>query len=186
MEKITVFHDVGGIADLCVIECKRFDDKRGYLYEAYNDEEFIKNGLTAKFVQDNEVYSRRGVLRGFGVNIAVPQTKLIRVLSGKIFDVVIDLRPNSRTFMKSFGIELSAKNRKQLYIPERFGHAYLALEDSEILFKITSHFIPSDEIGFLWNSKAFKVDWPFTEDEMIFSDKDSSNPEFDIAMVIRK
>lgn len=184
MGKLSVLHNVNGIQGLCVIECKRFEDRRGYLYESYNDEEFIENGLVAKFVQDNEAFSRRGVLRGFGVNTKVPQAKLVRVIRGKIFDVSVDLRPNSETFMKCFCVELSSENKKQLYIPEGFGHAYLALEDSEVLFKVTSHFIPGDEIGFAWNSKSFDVEWPLSIDEMIFSDKDRDNPEFDIAMVV--
>lgn len=184
MDKLTVLYDVGGINGLCIIECRCFEDRREHLYETYNRQEFIKKGLVAKFVQDNEAYSRKGVLRGFGVNAKVPQVKLIRVLSGKIFDVVIDLRPNSKTFMNSFCITLSASNRKQLYIPEGFGHAYLTLEDSKVLFKVTAHFVPGDEIGFSWNSKAFNVNWPLSADEMIFSDKDRENPEFDIAMVI--
>ena len=100
---------------------------------------------------------------------------MIRVLSGKIFDVVIDLRPNSKTFMNSFSINLSASNKKQLYIPEGFGHAYLALEDSKVLFKVTAHFVPGDEIGFSWNSKAFNVNWPLSANEIIFSDKQSIN-----------
>ena len=95
MDKLTVLYDVGGINGLCIIECRCFEDRRENLYETYNRQELIKKGLVAKFVQDNEAYSRKGVLRGFGVNTNVPQAKLIRVLSGKIFDVVIDLRPNS-------------------------------------------------------------------------------------------
>lgn len=184
MRKLNISHDVNGIEGLCVIECKHFEDRRGYLCETYNDEEFIENGLTAKFVQDNEAYSRKGVLRGFGVNMKVPQSKLVRVISGKIFDVSVDLRPDSKTFMKCFCIELSSDNKKQLYIPEKFGHAYLALEDSEVFFKVTSHFIPGDEVGFAWNSKFFDVKWPMSVNKMIFSDKDRDNPEFDIAMVM--
>lgn len=184
MRKLAVFHNVDGIEDLCVIECRLFHDVRGYLYEAYNEAAFVEEGLFAHFVQDNEVYSKKGVLRGFGINTKVPQAKLIRAIRGKIYDVVIDLRLNSETFMKSFCIELSAENRKQLYIPEGFGHAYLALEDSEILFKVSSHFIPNNEIGFFWKSKAFNITWPLPEEEMIFSDKDRKNPEFDVNMVV--
>lgn len=100
--------------------------------------------------------------------------------------MVIDLRADSKTFMKSFCVELSAKNGKQLYIPEGFAHAYLALEDSVIFFKVTSHFILGDEIGFSWNSKFFNIHWLMTENEMIFSDRDRLNPEFDITMVVKK
>ena len=118
------------------------------------------------------------------MNTKIPQAKLVRVISGKIYDVTIDLRPESMTFMKCFCIELSSENKKQLYIPEGFGHAYLALEDSEVLFKVSSHFIPGDEVGFAWNSKVFDVKWPIPMEEMIFSDKDRDNPEFNIAMVV--
>lgn len=184
MGKINVLRDISGIKGLCIIEFPVFTDRRGYLYEAYNDEDFFKSGLNAKFVQDNQAFSKKGVLRGFGVNTKVPQAKLIRVLSGKIFDVVIDLRPDSETFMKWFSTELSDITRKQLYIPQGFGHAYLALEDSEVLFKVTSHYIPGDEVGFAWNSKIFGIAWPLNEEDMIFSDKDRANPEFSKSMVV--
>lgn len=126
MKKLTFFHNVGGINDLSIVQRKENNDGWEEVCETYNEEKFVKNGLSAKFVQDNEVYSGKGVLRGFGINTKVLQTKLIRVLNGKIYDVVIDLRADSKTFMKSFCVELSAKNGKQLYIPEGFAHAYLA------------------------------------------------------------
>ena len=186
MKKLTFFHNVGGINDLSIVQRKENNDGWEEVCETYNEEKFVKNGLSAKFVQDNEVYSGKGVLRGFGINTKVLQTKLIRVLNGKIYDVVIDLRADSKTFMKSFCVELSAKNGKQLYIPEGFAHAYLALEDIVIFFKVTSHFILGDEIGFSWNSKFFNIHWMMTENEMIFSDRDRLNPEFDITMVVKK
>ena len=186
MKKLTFFHNVGGINDLSIVQREENNDGWEEICETYNEEKFVKNGLSAKFVQDNEVYSGKGVLRGFGINTKVLQTKLIRVLNGKIYDVVIDLRADSKTFMKSFCVELSAKNGKQLYIPEGFDHAYLALEDSVIFFKVTSHFILGDEIGFSWNSNFFNIHWPMTENEMIFSDRDRLNPEFDITMVVKK
>ena len=130
MKKLTFFHNVGGINDLSIVQREENNDGWEEVCETYNEEKFVKNGLSAKFVQDNEVYSGKGVLRGFGINTKVLQTKLIRVLNGKIYDVVIDLRADSKTFMKSFCVELSAKNGKQLYIPEGFAHAYLALEDA--------------------------------------------------------
>ena len=103
---------------MSIVQREENNDGWEEVCETYNEEKFVKNGLSAKFVQDNEVYSGKGVLRGFGINTKVLQTKLIRVLNGKIYDVVIDLRADSKTFMKSFCVELSAKNGKQLYIPE--------------------------------------------------------------------
>ena len=118
MGKIIVQRDVFGIQGLCVIEPKMFEDNRGYLFEAYNESDFFEAGLDFHFVQDNEVHSKKGVLRGCHVNRKHPQGKLVRVLSGIIFDVVIDLRKGSSTFKKWCGIKLSSKNKKQLYIPE--------------------------------------------------------------------
>lgn len=147
------------IDGLFVIEPTIFSDNRGDLFEAYNDEVFASHNLELKFVQDNEVNSKKGVLRGMHVNIKHPQGKLIRVLDGEILDVVIDLRKESLTYMSCYSILLSSVNKKQLYIPEGMGHGYLTLQDSRILFKTTTHYIPGDELGFAWNSKAVTVDW---------------------------
>ena len=147
------------IDGLFIIEPTIFLDNRGDLFEAYNDEVFASHNLDLKFVQDNEVNSKKGVLRGMHVNIKHPQGKLIRVLDGEILDVVIDLRKESLTYMSCYSIVLSNVNKKQLYIPEGMGHGYLALQNSRILFKTTTHYIPGDELGFAWNSKAITVDW---------------------------
>lgn len=175
MSKISVIRDVNGINGLCVVEPKVFSDNRGFLMESYNEKEFAEEGLTAKFVQDNEAFSRKGVLRGFHVNSNHPQGKLIRVLDGAIFDVAVDLRVTSMTYKKWFGIKLSAENRKQLYIPEGFGHGYLALTDARILFKVTTHWIAGDEIGFAWNSEEFNIDWPIKKPIQNESDRNSPN-----------
>ena len=148
------------IDGLFVIEPTVFKDDRGQFIESYNYEEFSKHGLNYVFVQDNEVFSKKDVLRGMHVNIKHPQGKLIRVLSGEILDVVIDLRKVSKTYMSVYSIKLSSKNKKQLYIPEGLAHGYLALEDSEILFKTTTHYIAGDELGFSWKSKLFDNLWP--------------------------
>ena len=147
------------IDGLCIIEPTIFSDNRGSLFESYNDEIFASHSLNQKFVQDNESVSNKGVLRGMHVNIKHPQGKLVRVLDGEIFDVVIDLRRDSSTYMSCFSIYLSDENKKQLYIPEGMGHGYLALTNARILFKTTTHYIPCDELGFAWNSKAIDVDW---------------------------
>lgn len=160
MSKLYIQKDVDGIKDLCVVEPFFFQNPEGYLTETYNYKEFFKEGLKQIFVQDNEVWSRQGVIRGMHVNVKHPQGKLIRVISGKIFDVVVDLRMESPTYKKWFGIELSKNNKKQLYIPERMGHGYLALMDSVVLFKVTTHYIPNDEIAFSWKSKEMGIQWP--------------------------
>lgn len=176
MSKISVLRDVDNIKGLCVIEPRVFSDNRGYLMESYNEKDFSEEGLTAKFVQDNEVFSRRGVLRGFHVNRNHPQGKLIRVLDGEIFDVAIDLRFNSPTYKKWYGVNLSDENKKQLYIPEGFGHGYLALTDARILFKVTAHWGAGDEISFAWNSEDFNIDWPIKNP--IQNESDKSSPDF--------
>lgn len=176
MGKIEVTRNIGGIEGLHIIEPKVFQDNRGCLMEAYNESDFIEEGLTYKFVQDNEAVSKKGVLRGFHVNQNHPQAKLIRVISGEIYDVVIDLRKDSKTFKQWVGVALSADNKKQLYIPEGFGHAYQAVEDSVVCFKVTTHWIAGDEVGFAWNSKEFNVDWPIKNP--IQNDGDRTSPDF--------
>ena len=147
------------IDGLVVVETIIFFDDRGALFEAYNAEVFASYGMDLKFVQDNESSSKKGVLRGMHVNIKHPQGKLVRVLDGEILDVVIDLRKESSTYMSCFSIYLSNENKKQLYIPEGMGHGYLAVKDSRVLFKTTTHYIAEDELDFSWNSKAVKVKW---------------------------
>lgn len=163
------------IDGLFVIEPTIFSDNRGDLFEAYNDDVFSSHGLNLKFVQDNEVSSKKNVLRGMHVNVKHPQGKLVRVLDGKILDVVIDLRKESPTYMSCYSIVLSNDNKKQLYIPEGMGHGYLALQDSRVLFKTTTHYIPGDELGFAWNSKAVTVDWGAKEP--IQNDRDKSSKD---------
>ena len=134
MAEFKIERDVNGIKGLCVIETIPYEDARGYFAETYNETVFSSFGLDAKFVQDNEVHNKKGVLRGFHVNRRHPQSKLIRVVHGEIFDVVIDLRKNSLTYKKVFSILLSEYNKKQLYIPEGFAHAYLSISDSDVVF----------------------------------------------------
>ena len=163
------------IDGLFVIEPTIFLDNRGDFFEAYNEEVFVNYGVKYKFVQDNESSSKQGVLRGMHVNIEHPQGKLIRVLDGEVLDVVIDLRKSSSTYMTCFSIYLSDANKKQLYIPEGMGHGYLALKDSRVLFKTTTHYISGDELGFAWNSKAITVDWGVTSPIQNEKDKESKD-----------
>ncbi len=180
MGKISVYHDVAGIEGLCVIEPKIFEDNRGFLMESYNEQEFYNEGLDFHFIQDNQAHSHKGVLRGFHVNKNYPQGKLVRAISGVIFDVVVDLRRNSKTYRRWFGIELSVTNRNQLYIPEGMGHGYLALTEADVLFKVTTHFDPWDEVGFAWDSKELKITWPDLNMDYLLNDKDKSNPDLSL------
>lgn len=163
------------ISGLLLIEPSVFSDIRGYLFEAYNDEVFAAHGLNMNFVQDNECFNKKNVLRGMHVNTKHPQGKLIRVLEGEILDVVIDLRKNSLTYMNCFSVLLSSNNHKQLYIPEGMGHGYISTKDSRVLFKTTTHYIPGDELGFAWNSKAINVDWGV--EHPILNERDKNNKD---------
>lgn len=183
MEQFKIEQDVNGIKGLCVIEIIPYKDIRGYFSETYNETVFRSFGLDARFIQDNEVQNKKGVLRGFHVNRRHPQSKLIRVTNGEIFDVVIDLRKNSLTYKKVFSILLSEHNRKQLYIPEGFAHAYLSITDSHVVFKVTTHYVPDDEVGFSWKSDEFNINWPVLDVDYILNEKDMVNDKFSDEMI---
>lgn len=154
-------------------------EQNGFAFlERYNYQEYKENNLDYKFVQENEVVSKKNVIRGMHININHPQGKLIYVLEGAILDVVIDLRKQSNTYLNYFSVVLSQENKDQLYIPEGLGHGYLALTDSKIVFKTTTHYIPNDEIGFAWNSKTLKDIWPI--DNPILNKKDAENKDLNM------
>lgn len=176
MGKVHIMRDFGGLKGLCLIEPMVFEDNRGFLKEVYNKRDLTEEGINTEFVQDNEAYNKAGVLRGFHVNLVHPQAKFIHVLSGEIYDVAIDLRKDSLTYKKWIGVKLSGTNHKSLYIPEGFGHGYLALTDAYIHFKVTTYWVSGDEIGFAWNSKEFNIDWP--NDNPIQNDNDKNSPDF--------
>lgn len=161
-----------------IIEPKTFFDEQGYFCETYNSRIFQANGLNLRFVQDNEVFSKKDVLRGMHVNIKHPQGKLVRVLYGTILDVLIDLRKISKTYMRCLEIELSKENKKELYIPEGIGHGYLAITETLVQFKTTTHYIPGDEIGFAWNSKAIDINWPIKIP--ILNERDNNNEDLEV------
>ena len=150
MGKITVTPcDIEG---LYVIEPTVFKDERGYFVETYNQNDMKEAGLDMVFVQDNQSMSTRGVLRGLHFQKQFPQGKLVRVVRGKVFDVAVDLRSDSKTYGKWFGVELSAENMKQFYIPEGFAHGFLVLSDeAEFCYKCTDFYHPGDEDGLAWN-----------------------------------
>ncbi len=174
MGKIKVEKNAGGIEGLMIIEPTVFGDSRGYFMETYNKNDLAEAGLTKEFVQDNQSASVYGVLRGLHRQINYPQGKLVRVISGKVWDVAVDLREGSKTYKKWFGIELSADNKKQFYIPEGFAHGFLVLSDyAEFCYKVTDFFHPNDEDGIAWNDSSLKIDWPIPNGmEIILSEKD--------------
>jgi len=167
------------IEGLYVIEPKCFGDNRGYFMETYNYEDFKNAGLSQVFVQDNQSLSQKGVLRGLHYQIKHPQGKLVRVLKGEVFDVVVDIRPGSKTFGKWHGEYLSEENKRQFYVPEGFAHGFLVLsEEAEFAYKCTEFYHPEDEGGIIWNDKDLNIDWPIKDMEIIISEKDLRQKNF--------
>ena len=162
------------IEGLYVIEPTVFPDERGYFVETYNQNDFREAGLDMVFVQDNQSMSVRGVLRGLHFQKQYPQGKLVRALRGAVYDVAVDLRANSPTFGKWFGVELTAENKKQFYIPEGFAHGFLVLSDeAEFAYKCTDFYHPGDEGGVAWDDPELGIAWPLAKVmELIISDKD--------------
>ena len=174
MFKFTETH----IKDVYVIEPEVHGDARGYFMETYKESEFFAAGLKYRFVQDNQSASKKGVLRGIHYQINFPQTKLVRVLSGEVFDVAVDLRKGSETYGKWVGEILSAENKKMLLIPKGFGHGFSVLSDfAEFSYKVDDFYHPEDEGGIIWNDPDINIAWP-TTDGVILSEKDKRNPLF--------
>jgi dTDP-4-dehydrorhamnose 3,5-epimerase len=162
-----------------IIEPTIFGDDRGYFMETYNYSDFKNFGIDANFVQDNQSKSKKGVLRGLHFQKKYPQGKLVRVISGEVFDVAVDLRKNSKTYCKWFGVILSVENKKQLYVPKGFAHGYLVLsETAEFVYKCDEFYHPEDEGGLIWNDKTINIQWPDIN-EIILSEKDKKNPSFE-------
>jgi len=164
---------------LCIIEPVVFEDSRGYFYESYNEKAFNAAGIEIKFVQDNQARSSYGVIRG--LHYQVPphtQTKLVRALSGTILDVVLDLRKYSSTYGRTFSIELSAENKKQLLIPKGFAHGYSVLSESaEVFYKCDAFYHKDAEEGVLFNDPALGIDWKIPAGKVIISEKDLRYPD---------
>lgn len=161
---------------LYIIEPQIHEDVRGYFIETYNKKDMEDAGLDMDFVQDNQSVSIKGVLRGLHFQKKYPQGKLMRVISGKIFDVAVDVRPESNTFGQWYGIELSAENYKQFYIPGGFAHGFYVLSDeATISYKVTEHWHPNDEIGIPWDDPTIAVNWPIPDGEPpIIAEKDKN------------
>jgi dTDP-4-dehydrorhamnose 3,5-epimerase len=157
-----------------VFEPTVFGDDRGFFYESFNARQFSQlSGHSGAFVQDNHSRSAKNVLRGLHYQIRHPQGKLIRVVSGAVFDVVVDIRRSSPFFGRWIGVELSADNRRQLWVPAGFAHGFLVTSDSaECLYKTTDYWSPEHERSILWNDPALAIDWPLAGEPML-SGKDS-------------
>lgn len=166
MGQITVDKNVAGIEGLCVITPAIHGDSRGYFMETYNQNDMKDADLNIVFVQDNQSMSAKGVLRGMHLQKEHPQGKLVRVIKGEVFDVAVDLRKDSSTFGKWYGIRISEENKKQFYIPEGFAHGFLVLSDvAEFCYKVTDFYHPGDEVGFAWNDPEIGIEWPKLEGE---------------------
>ena len=164
MGQIAVEKNVNGIAGLCVITPAIHGDSRGYFSETYNQRDMAEAGLDYIFVQDNQSASARGVLRGLHYQKQFPQTKLVRVIRGEVFDVVVDLRKDSPTFGKHYGLLLSEENRKQFLIPKGFAHGFLVLSEiAEFCYKCDDFYHPNDEGGLAWNDPEIGIAWPKLE-----------------------
>ncbi|MFT2327197.1 dTDP-4-dehydrorhamnose 3,5-epimerase [Escherichia coli] len=165
------------IPDVLIFEPKVFGDERGFFFESFNQKVFEKAvGRKVNFVQDNHSRSVKGVLRGLHFQIKpYSQAKLVRCVKGEVYDVAVDIRPESSTYCKWVGIFLSAQNKKQLWIPEGFAHGFVVVSDeAEFLYKTTNYYMPSAEGCIRWDDPALNIDWPMKTNELILSDKDKN------------
>ena len=161
MGQIKVDYNVGGIEGLCVIESTVHGDSRGYFMETFSQKDMYEAGLYISFVQDNQSMSTKGVLRGLHFQKNFPQTKLVRVIKGTVFDVAVDLRRTSPTYGKYHGVCLTEDNRKQYLIPRGFAHGFLVLTDTaEFCYKCDDFYHPNDEGGLAWNDPEIGIEWP--------------------------
>lgn len=168
------------IEGVFIIEPTAFGDSRGYFMETYQKNDFLENGISVDFVQDNQSMSTKGVLRGLHYQINYPQSKLVRCIKGEVFDVAVDLREGSETYGKWVGAILSAENRKQFFIPKGFAHGFLVLSDeAEFVYKVDDFYHPNDEGGIMWNDPEIAINWPIPKDmQIILSEKDTKHPPF--------
>lgn len=173
---MNVIHTV--IPDLLILEPKVFGDDRGFFLESFNEKVMRSIGIDAHFVQDNHSRSTRNVLRGLHYQLAQPQGKLVRAVSGRVFDVAVDLRRGSATFGKWAGVELSAENKRIFWIPPCFAHGFLVLSDTaDFVYKATDYYGPQSERSILWNDPEIGIEWPL-DGEPILSSKDASGVPF--------
>jgi dTDP-4-dehydrorhamnose 3,5-epimerase len=164
------------IADVLLIEPKVFGDERGFFYESFNQRDFAKaTGLNLPFVQDNHSKSGQGVLRGLHYQVQNPQGKLVRVVAGEVFDVAVDIRPDSPTFGKWVGEVLSADNKRQLWVPPGLAHGFVVLSEyAEFLYKTTDYYAPEFERCIAWNDPTLGIQWPTMSSAPRLSAKDAA------------
>ncbi len=169
------------IDDLIVFEPQVWGDQRGYFFESYNKNTLSEKGIDIDWIQDNEAYSERGVLRGLHYQKApYGQTKLVRVAHGEVLDVVVDIRKQSKTYGKSFSIILSGTNKKQLLVPKGFAHGYVVLSQTALfLYKVDSPYNAAQEEGIQYNDSTLDINWILRDDEIRLSEKDKLNPSFE-------
>lgn len=172
------------IPDVLIIEPKIFGDERGFFFESFNKKQFkAVTGIEKEFVQDNHSRSSKGVLRGLHYQIKQPQGKLVRVVSGEVFDVAVDLRKSSATFGLWTGVNLSADNKRQLWVPEGFAHGFVVLSDAaEFLYKTTDYYAPEYERCIHWNDAELGIDWQYPGEPQV-SAKDAKGVAFKEAEV---
>jgi dTDP-4-dehydrorhamnose 3,5-epimerase len=171
-----------GFDGLFILKPSVFKDERGYFFESYNEQKFkASTNLDIAFIQDNESYSTKGVLRGFHLQLPpYAQSKLVKTSFGSVLDVVVDLRKNSNTFGQAFSIELNDKNNFQLFVPKGFAHAFLALSDQVIFsYKVDAYYHKNAELGINYRDPGIGFKWPMKENELILSEKDMRLPNLD-------
>ncbi len=168
------------IEGLLIIEPRIFKDDRGYFYESYSKQKFEDAGIHADFIQDNQSFSQKGILRGLhGQANPHAQGKLVRVIQGRVLDIAVDIRKDSATYGKHFTAELSGDNHKQLWIPPGFLHGFVTLENDTIFtYKVTNYYNKESEIGVIWNDPALAIGWGVNETEVLLSPKDELLPSF--------
>ena len=166
------------IEGVIAVDVKTYGDARGFFIETYKKPDFVKGGIDVDFVQDNLSVSVKWVLRGLHYQIKHPQSKLVRVIKGEVFDVAVDLREGSATYGKWEGVILSSENHRQFFIPKGFAHGFLVLSDTaEFCYKCDDIYYPNDEGGIVWNDPDIGIDWQIPDDmEILLSDKDRKNP----------
>lgn len=174
------------IEGVIIVDVRSYGDERGYFMETYKKSDFAAGGVDVEFVQDNQSASTKGVLRGLHFQIEHPQSKLVRVVAGTVFDVAVDLREDSSTYGKWEGVVLSAENKRQFFVPRGFAHGFLVLSDTaEFCYKCDDVYHPNDEGGFMWNDPALDIEWPalegddaFDPTKVIVSERDKEHPAF--------
>jgi len=163
------------LPEVLLIEPRVFPDQRGYFFELYQAERYAELGVPGRFVQDNLSFSRQGVVRGLHYQLKQPQGKLVMVLAGEVYDVVVDIRRGSPRFGRWVANRLSADNHRQLYIPPGFAHGFAVVSDTALfLYKCTDYYNPGDEYGILWNDPALNIPWPVAQ--AVMSSKDLTYP----------